>query len=285
MRIYIIGISGMLGSKLFEEFLKNPNFIVRGSSRKIPNKFLKYKKYIDKKSDAFKIQTHLKNIKKFKPEVVINCIGIIKQKIKKKLEHKNIFYLNSIFPYELYKITSKCNSKLIHFSTDCVFDGMAGNYNESHPPNSKDLYGFSKMLGELNYKNSLTLRTSIIGHELRSKLSLVDWFLGQKKTCIGYSKAYFSGFPTVEIYKILLKILKRKKLYGIYHLSSQKISKYDLLKKIAKVYNKEIFIKKSSKIKINRSLNSRKLKKILNYKSLSWNKLILEMYKNYSKNH
>ena len=87
---------------------------------------------------------------------------------------------------------------------------MSGNYNEIHPPNSKDLYGFSKMLGELNYKNSLTLRTSIIGHELRSKLSLVDWFLSQKKTCIGYSKAYFSGFPTVEIYKILLKILKRK---------------------------------------------------------------------------
>ena len=108
-----------------------------------------------------------------------------------------------------------------------------------------------------------------------------DWFL-VKKTCIGYSKAYLVVFHS-KIYKFI-KNFKKKKLY-IYHLSSQKISKYDLLKKIAKVYNKEIFIKKSSKIKINRSLNSRKLKKILNYKSLSWNKLILEMYKNYRKNH
>ena len=284
MKIYILGASGMLGSKLFTEFIKSPKHKIKGSVRKIPKKLKPFSKFIDKNTDVNNIVTVAYNLKKFKPDVVINCVGVIKQKILNKHDEKNTFYLNSIFPHELYKIVKSIKSRLIHFSTDCVFDGKLGNYNEKYPANSKDLYGFSKILGEVSYIGTLTLRTSIIGHELNSNLSLLEWFLSQNKSCKGYTKSFFSGLTTIEIYKILLKILLKKNLTGIYHLSSTKISKYELLKKISKIYKKKIVIIKSNKFKIDRSLNSTKLKKILKYKSPNWNNLILEMYKNHSNN-
>ena len=157
MKIYILGASGMLGSKLFTEFLNNPKHKIKGSVRKF-KKFKPFSKFIDKNTDVNNISAVSYNLKKFKPDVVINCVGVIKQKILNKDDEKSTFYLNSIFPHELYKIVKSIKSRLIHFSTDCVFDGKSGNYNEKYPPNSKDLYGFSKILGEVSYVNTLTLK-------------------------------------------------------------------------------------------------------------------------------
>jgi len=285
MRIYILGISGMLGSKLFKEFLKK-NYKIKGSTRVIPKHFLNYKNYIDSNLDIFDIQKLKEKINKFKPNLIINCVGIIKQKISKTNE-KNIFYINSIFPHELYKISNIIKARLIHFSTDCVFDGKKGNYDDKNETNANDIYGFSKALGELSYDNSITLRTSIIGHELSSKKSLLDWFLHlNKKNCYGYTKAYFSGLPTIEIFNFIQKfLLKKKKISGIYNLSSSRISKYNLLKKISKVYSKNINIIKNNKLKIDRSLNSKKLKKLVDYKCPPWNILIKNMYINHLKDH
>lgn len=275
----------MLGSKLFKEFLKK-KYKIRGSTRVIPKDFLNYKEYVDSNLDIFDIQKLKEKINKFKPNLIINCIGIIKQKISKTNE-KNIFYINSIFPHELYKISNIIKARVIHFSTDCVFDGKKGNYDERNQTNAKDIYGFSKALGELSYDNSITLRTSIIGHELNSKKSLLDWFLHlNKKNCYGYTKAYFSGLPTIEIFNFIQKfLLKKKKISGIYNLSSSRISKYDLLKKISKVYSKKINIIKNNKLKIDRSLNSKKIKKLVNYKCPTWNILIKDMYINHLKDH
>jgi dTDP-4-dehydrorhamnose reductase len=280
MKIYILGISGMLGSKLFHEFLKK-KYKVRGSLRTIPKKFLRYKSNIDSDIDVNNILKLKKKILKFKPDILINCIGVIKQKVDQS-EEKNIFYINSVFPHELYKISNMINSKLIHFSTDCVFDGKKGNYNEESIANAYDIYGISKSLGELNLKNSLTIRTSIIGHELNSNNSLLEWFLQLKKDkCYGYVHAYFSGMPTIEVFNFLEKfILKNKKISGIYNLSSTKISKYNLLKKISNIYSKKIKIIKSKKLKIDRSLNSNKLKELVKYKCPSWDDLIKNMYIN-----
>ncbi|MDB9983404.1 SDR family oxidoreductase [Candidatus Pelagibacter sp.] len=281
MKIYIIGITGMLGGKLFIEFLKNKNFKVRGSCRLSTKQIDKYEKFIDLNCDINNLELLKKKLLKYKPDLIINCAGVVKQKIGKDFDEKNTFYINSIFPHELYKISSKIKSRLIHFSTDCVFDGKKGNYNENFLPNSTDLYGLSKILGEVSYKNSLTLRTSIIGHEFNNRFGLLEWFLSQKNKCNGFSECYFSGFPTIEIYLILLKIIKNKKLSGIYHLSSQRISKFHLLTLISKIYKFKISIKKNIDIKIDRSLNSNKIKKIIDYKSPSWSKLIKNMYINY----
>ena len=273
----------MLGSKLFEEFLKK-KYKVKGSSRIIPEKFLKYKVHIDSNIDVENIIKLKKKIIKFKPNFIINCVGIIKQKIIKQNE-KKIFYINSVFPHEVNKISNIINSKLIHFSTDCVFDGKKGNYNENNLPNADDIYGLSKALGEVSSYNSLTIRTSIIGHELDSKNSLLEWFLHlDQKRCYGFTEAYFSGLSTIEVFNFIEKfILKNKKISGIYNLSSSKISKFNLLKKISKIYLKQINIIKNDDLKIDRSLNSKKIKKLTNYKSPSWDNLIKNMYINHNK--
>ena len=284
MKIYIVGITGMLGGKLFLEFLKNKNFKVRGSGRVTTQQLNRYKKFIDLDCDVKNLKLLSKKLAIYKPNIIINCVGVVKQKIDKNFDEQNTFYINSIFPHELYKISSKIKSRLIHFSTDCVFDGKKGSYKETFLPNSTDLYGLSKALGEVSNKNSLTLRTSIIGHEFNNKFGLLEWFLSQKKKCDGFSECYFSGFPTIEIYSILLKIIKNKQLSGIYHLSSKKISKFFLLQLISKIYKFKILIKKNNNLKIDRSLNSNKLKKIIHYKSPSWNKLIKNMYNNYRNN-
>jgi len=283
MKIYILGISGMLGSKLFQEFLKK-NYKVRGYSRTVPKKFLKYKTKIDSNINIENITKLKKKIIKFRPKFIINCIGVIKKKIIKS-DEKKIFYINSVLPHEINKISNIINSRLIHFSTDCVFDGKKGNYNENDLPNADDIYGMSKAFGEVNSNNALTIRTSIIGHELGSKNSLLEWFLHlDKKECYGFTDAYFSGLPTIEIFNFIEKfILKNKKINGIYNLSASKISKYSLLKKISKIYSKKIKIIKNNDLKIDRSLNSKKIKKLINYKSPSWDNLIKNMYINHNK--
>ena len=273
----------MLGSKLFEEFLKK-NYKVRGCSRTIPKKFLKHKAKIDSNMNVENIIKLKEKIFKFKPNVIINCIGVIKQKIIKS-DEKKIFYINSVLPHEINKISNIINSRLIHFSTDCVFNGKKGNYNENSLPNAGDIYGMSKALGEVHSKNVLTIRTSIIGHELSSKNSLLEWFLHlDQNKCFGFTDAYFSGLPTIEIFNFIEKfILKNKKINGVYNLSASKISKFNLLKKISKVYSKKIKIIKNNDLKIDRSLNSKKIKRLVNYKSPSWDNLIKNMYINHNK--
>ena len=273
----------MLGSKLFQEFLKK-NYKVRGYSRTVPKKFLKHKTKIDSNINIENITKLKKKIIKFRPKFIINCIGVIKQKIIKS-DEKKIFYINSVLPHEINKISKIINSRLIHFSTDCVFNGKKGNYNENDLPNADDIYGMSKAFGEVNSNNALTIRTSIIGHELGSKNSLLEWFLHlDKKECYGFTDAYFSGLPTIEIFNFIEKfILKNKKINGIYNLSASKISKYSLLKKISKIYSKKIKIIKNNDLKIDRSLNSKKIKKLINYKSPSWDNLIKNMYMNHNK--
>jgi dTDP-4-dehydrorhamnose reductase len=234
MKIYILGISGMLGSELFLRLNKIPKYIIKGSARAKHLRFFRnFKNNIDYNVSAYDLSKIKKNIKKFKPDYVINCIGFVKQKIKNSTNYSDVFYINSIFPKKIFKITKSLNIKFIHFSTDCVFNGYKGNYDEESLPNALDLYGFSKYLGELNNKHVLTLRTSIIGHELSSKHGLLDWFLSKNKKCNGYINVFFSGLTTFEIFNFLhnyLFIKKNKNLYGLYNLSSRRISKYNLLK-------------------------------------------------------
>jgi dTDP-4-dehydrorhamnose reductase len=147
-------------------------------------------------------------------------------------------------------------------------------------PNATDLYGFSKYLGELKGNKVITFRTSIIGHEMSSKHGLLEWFLSKKK-CLGYTHSFFSGFTTFEIFNFIKKYIniKNQKVFGLYNLSSFKISKYSLLKIIAKIYKKKISIKKDSTVRVNRVLNSSLIKKKLSYRSPSWKKMITDMHK------
>ncbi len=280
-KILILGANGMLGHVLFNNFSKNNNYITKGTLR---NK--KYKKYFKEKYrknlttnlDITDISKLKKMIDSFKPDILINCIGIIKQ--KKKINYENMIKINSLLPRKLCEITALYKTKLILISTDCVFLGLKGNYKETDLTDAKDIYGISKILGEYTNKNSLVLRTSIIGHELDSRNGLLEWFLAQKKYVNGYKNVYFSGVTTLELFKILNKYIIKSNLSGIYHIGSRKINKFDLLKIISKIYNKNIDIRPAYNEKLNRSLNFKKFKLQTGYINNKWIDMIKDMYQN-----
>ena len=283
-RILILGSTGLLGStilKYFSEHTKLKCFgIVRKNSDKKKLEFIK-------KIKLFKVDYENKNhvskvFAKVKPHLIINCIGVVKQIVKDN-KISEIIKVNSYLPHHLSELANKHKKvRFIHFSTDCVFSGLEGNYKENDFTDANDIYGKSKILGELSISNFLTLRTSIIGHELKTNYSLLDWFLAQKTVVKGYKNAVFSGLTALEISKVLNKyVIPNKNLRGVYHLSGKSINKYDLLEIIKRVYKKDIKIMIDKKTKINRSLNSNLFQKVTGYKPKDWTKLIEEMYEFY----
>ena len=170
----------MLGIKYFMNLFVR-KIQRRGSTRNLPGVFKNFRQKIDLNCDVNNLELLNRNIKKFKPDIIINCIGVKNKKINRINNEANTFFINSIFPHELHKISKTVKARLIHFSTDCVFDGKKGNYSEKHEPNAIDLYGLSKIIGEIDSKNVLTLRTSIIGRELNNKRVYLNGLCLKKK--------------------------------------------------------------------------------------------------------
>tara|TARA_B100001057_G_C22765378_1_gene917430 strand:- start:151 stop:1020 length:870 start_codon:yes stop_codon:yes gene_type:complete len=276
-KVLILGVSGLLGSTVFKFFYKENKFKIIGVSRK-SKKFKRNSNLIQivNKIDDFNVLRNI--IKKNKPDYVINCIGVVKSSINKKSILETI-YINSLLPKNIAAMTNIFNFKFIHISTDCVFRGDKGNYKEKFHPDANDIYGISKILGECENRSCLTIRTSIIGHSQRDNKGLLEWFLSQKKTIKGYKNAFFSGFTTLELANILHNNIIEKKNFqsGIFHLSSKRISKYDLLQKINKLYQRNIKIIKDEKFKIDRSLESSMFKRKIKYKNKTWDQMLLEM--------
>jgi len=222
--------------------------------------------------------TVLKAFAKVKPNVVINCIGIIKQldTAKDPILSVNI---NSLFPHRLALLCQSIGSRLIHFSTDCVFSGRKGNYTENDVSDAEDLYGRTKYLGEVGGDGCLTIRSSIIGRELDTKNGLVEWFISQKgKSVNGYSNAIYTGFTTNTMANIVQNLIfKHKELSGVWHITSNPISKYDLLKLINKTMNLQIDIIKDNNFQCNRSLNGASFQNKTGFVSPPWKDMIEEL--------
>ena len=281
LKILVIGITGMLGNTLLRSLSKNKKFSVLGSSRRDKLKTHQKVNYIHLKNLNVENEEFFKTVKAHQPDVIINCIGVIKQ-LKHADEPLKVLPINSIFPHKLHYFCNQEDIRLIHISTDCVFSGKKGNYLETEISDAQDLYGKSKYIGELHGKNSLTIRTSIIGHEIDSKESLLEWFLSQEDKIKGYTNAFFSGLTTLELSNVIENIiLHHKDLSGLYHVSSKPISKYDLLNLIKKVYQKKIKIVPSDQVKVNRSLNSEKFLKATNIEVSDWESMI-ESMKNFN---
>lgn len=281
MKILIFGVTGMLGNTIFKYLVKKKYHVV-GTVR-TSKKTAHFQDNLLNNIINFKninSLTSLKNVvNSVKPDVVINCIGVIKQ-LKTASDPLNIIPVNSLLPNNLNKLCLKQNIRFIHFSTDCVFDGQLGSYSETDLMTANDLYGISKYLGEVKGKSTVTIRTSIIGHELSSKNGLVEWFLGQKSKIFGYKNAFFNGLPTIEIAEIVENYLfKDITINGLYHVSGPKISKFDLLSLIAKEYKKNIEIIPNYNVEIDRTLISKKFNLKTNYISPNWEKLIKKMKK------
>ena len=276
-KILILGSNGLIGNNI-TRYLKRKKLKIYPMVKSKNEKFLNdIKFYYNKNISSNKsIDNIIKIIERIKPHFVINCLGITKHRKTKK----NLI-CNVNLPKILLKNRKKLNFNLIHITSDCVFNGKKGNYDENHNTNAEDHYGISKAKADqLLIKNSgvIILRTSTIGHEIKTKKGLLEWFLSQKKNVNGFKKAYFSGPTTLELSKIIYTYIIKKKVIksGLYNIAGPKINKYKLLKIIKKIYNKNIIIKKEHKFKIDRSLNANKFYKVTKYKPKSWSKMISE---------
>ncbi len=280
-KVLVLGATGMLGNAMLRFFSASVGYEVLGSARS--SGLLRHlpESVRDKVICGVDVENHDSLIRLFataKPQIVINCIGLVKQ-LADANDPLSAIPLNSIFPHRLAQLCRVAGARLVHISTDCVFSGKAGMYRESDPSDAQDLYGMSKFLGEVDYPNAITLRTSIIGHELDSSQSLVEWFLAQDSNVNGYSKAIFSGLPTVELARVIRDfVIPFPELHVLYHVSAEPINKFDLLKLIAEVYGKVVDIKRDEKVVIDRSLNSSVFRRATGYEPPSWRKLITEMH-------
>ncbi|MDQ3133019.1 MAG: SDR family oxidoreductase [Acidobacteriota bacterium] len=277
MKILVVGGSGMLGHKLVQ--VLGSQFEVWATIR---NKFEDFREFqiFDKNKLLENINGENdpeieKVINDVNPQVIINAVGIIKQ-IPTAQDVVETLTINSILPHKLAAAAKKNNSRFITISTDCVFRGDKGFYREDDISDAIDLYGKSKNLGEVTTENCLTLRTSIIGRELLSRHSLVEWFLNNRGEKVkGFVNAIYSGFPTIIFAGIIADvIINHPKLQGLYHVSSKPINKYDLLRLINEKYDAGIEIEADEKFKIDRSLNSSKFRNETGFNPPEWDEMI-----------
>lgn len=285
MKVLILGASGMLGSAMFKVLSKNKLLHVVASLR--DNKKAGFfdeslRANLITGVDVLDQDSLAKVLADTRPNVVINCVGLIKQLGNAK-DPLVALPLNAMFPHRLARLCGLLGARVVHISTDCVFDGKKGNYLESDLSNAEDLYGKSKYMGELHdYPHAITLRTSIIGHELDSRHSLVDWFLSQEGEVKGFSKAIFSGLPTVELARVVEHyVLPKPELHGLYHVAAEPISKLDLLTLVAREYGKNIRIVADAQLVIDRSLNGVRFKEASGYTAPAWPELINLMKKSH----
>lgn len=282
MKVLVLGVTGMLGSTVFKTLSINPMHQVWGTLRSA-----NHRSHFDNKThdnllsdiDVLNHDSLVDVLVRVKPDVVINCIGLIKQ-LSNANDPLSTLPINAMFPHRLANLCSLVNARLIHISTDCVFNGSKGSYKEEDISDAEDLYGKSKYIGELHdSRHAITLRTSIIGHELNSKTSLVDWFLSQTGQVEGYKNAIFSGLPTVELAEVIQDfVIPDIKLHGLYHVSVAPIDKYTLLSLIADIYGKKIKMVADERIQIDRSLNSMRFQNATGYVPPSWPQLIKKMH-------
>lgn len=281
MKVLILGVSGMLGSTLFKKYSNDAEIVAYGTARnKSALNYFSGDNHqriicdVDVDSDGPLIGV----FEKIKPDIVINCIGLVKQ-VSEANDPVQAIAINSLLPHRIAGLCKIFAARFIHISTDCVYSGGAGNYLESDFADADDLYGRSKFLGEVSYPHSITLRTSIIGHELQGSRSLIDWFLSQNTAIKGYRKAYFSGLPTVELARVIRDfVLPNSSLSGLFHISVDSISKFDLLKIVANEYKKEIEIIPDDNLKIDRSLDSSQFRLATGFSPKSWLQLVAEMH-------
>ena len=213
------------------------------------------------------------------PEVVINCVGLIKQLSDAK-NPLTALPINAMLPHRLARLCELGGVRLIHVSTDCVFSGRKGLYLESDLSDAEDLYGKSKYIGELHeLPHAITLRTSIIGHELNSNYALVDWFLSQHGGVKGFTKAIFSGLPTVELARVMKDfVIPHPKLNGLYHVAAEPIDKFRLLSLVAAQYGKLIEIRPDDALVIDRSLDGARFREATGYVAPDWPELVRRMH-------
>jgi dTDP-4-dehydrorhamnose reductase len=228
--------------------------------------------------DALDLAAVERLLKDCRPKVIVNCIGVIKQRSEAKAAIPSIT-LNALLPHRLAEVSQRWGGRLIHFSTDCVFSGNRGNYTEDDFPDANDLYGRSKVLGEVSTSNALTLRTSIIGRELSNFKSLLEWFLSQDhRKVTGYTRALYSGVTTNYMAELVARIIEdQPMLSGLYQVTSPTISKFDLLCLLRDAFGIDMGIVPEDQFFCDRSMNGQKFVEATGYRCPEWPELVRQL--------
>jgi dTDP-4-dehydrorhamnose reductase len=280
-KVLVLGVSGMLGNAVLSVFAQGDDYSVVGSARSAGALRLLPPELREQVICGVDVENTDSLVRLFtlaRPDVVINCIGLVKQ-LAEADDPLAAIPINSLLPHRLARLCDVAGARLIHMSTDCVFAGTRGMYVEDDLPDAQDLYGRSKYLGEVDYPHTVTLRTSIIGHELSSAHGLVDWFLTQRGPVKGFARAIFSGLPTMELARVMRDfVIPNADLQGLYHVSADPINKFELLKLVAQAYGKSITIMPDDKLVIDRSLDSRRFRQITGYQPPAWSELVRRMH-------
>lgn len=281
MKVLVLGASGMLGNAVLRLLGASDGYEVFGSVRSAAAARLlpaELRDCIVTGVDVENQDSLAALLGRVRPDAVINCVGIVKQ-LQEASDPLTTLPINAMLPHRLARMCDLVGARLVHVSTDCVFTGTKGMYLESDPPDAIDLYGRSKSLGEVDYPHAVTLRTSIIGHELGgSAHGLVEWFLAQKDQVRGFTKAIFSGLPTVELAAVIRdRVLPAAQLRGVYHVSAAPIDKHSLLNLLAQAYGRPTRIVPDGQLVIDRSLDSSRFRSATGYQPPAWPELVRRM--------
>jgi dTDP-4-dehydrorhamnose reductase len=280
VRVLIFGAAGMLGHQLYRQL--DREFDVYGSIHGPLDSVSDYGFFDPNRLiydvDAAKAEPVTAAVATIKPDVVVNCVGVVKSLEDTAGMAANI-RLNALLPHLLHTACREHNARLIQISTDCVFAGTRGNYAETDAPDAADVYGKTKFLGEVDGEAALTLRTSFIGRELNTTRGLLEWFLANRGSQVkGYAKAIFSGLTTLEMARAVGMLIRDfPELSGVYHLAAAPIDKHRLLSRIRDAMNLDIEIKKDTGVKVNRSLDGRRFAQATGYRPPSWEDMIKEL--------
>lgn len=272
----------MLGNAMFRLLAGSPGLDVTGTVRGAAARRHFSAEQSTRLLTGIDVESHDALVRAFaavRPDAVVNCVGLVKQ-LADADDPLQAVPLNTLLPHRLAALCAAGGARLVHVSTDCVFSGARGGYTEADAPDARDLYGRTKLLGEVvDDPHAVTLRTSIIGHELDGSHSLVGWFLAQAGPVSGYTRAVFSGLPTVELATIVRDVvLPRPELSGLYHVAAAPVDKHSLLRLVAAEYRHGIEIVPRDEPVIDRSLDATRFREATGYVAPSWPELVRRMH-------
>jgi dTDP-4-dehydrorhamnose reductase len=277
VRILVLGGGGMLGHKMVQALSRKDRdtwWTLRGGS---PIPFLPLDRCIEGVDVRDWSALHALLVR-VRPDVIVNCAGVIKQRHESQNPITSLT-VNALLPHLLAEAAAAWGGRLVHFSTDCVFSGRKGAYTEADVSDAEDLYGRTKFLGEVAGPNVLTLRTSIIGREVKHHQSLLDWFLlGAHTRVPGYRRVWWSGVTTNHLAGLVGRLIERHpSLSGLYQVSSERISKYDLLCMVRNAFDVRVDVEPDDGPANDHSLDGSRFAKAVGYQCPPWEQLIAEL--------
>jgi dTDP-4-dehydrorhamnose reductase len=280
MRVLILGGDGMLGHRALIELAKDHQVVV--TLRQDSQNYSSYSLFSFENAifgvDARDLMRLVEVIGGYEPDVVINAIGMVKQR-QASVDVIQTLEINALLPHRLAAICRAARARLIHISTDCVFSGLRGSYSEDDVPEASDLYGRSKLLGEVTGPGCITLRTSIIGLELKRRKSLIEWYLAARGPIPGYTRAIYSGLTTIELARVIRLLIERfRDCEGLYHVVAEPISKYEILRQLTGILGRtDVSVVPEDSFVCDRSMRGERFEKATGYRAPSWDQLLREL--------